>query len=202
MLALSALAAVAAASTPLADASSDNSSVIRPGRSIGKFAVGLTEQQLRRVAGRPTYVVVQPRRLFPRRTVEWQYGRAGDYVVQLVGRPGRMRVNFVSTMLRRERTANKIGVGTRERVVREAYPTIRCAPLEKPQPPGTPPDKNPYVDGIRDCTLFAASGARTIFRSQVPDRRYPVTAEQFLQRAVVVEIVVSLRPCRQWSLAC
>jgi hypothetical protein len=134
--------------------------------------------------------------------VEWQYGAAGDYIVQLAGSPGRMRVNFVSTMLRRERTPRGVRPGTLERVLRERYPTLRCASLEKPNPPGVPPDRTPYVDGTRDCTLFSASGARTIFRSNVIDRRYPVTADQFLRKAVVVEIMVALRPCRQWSIAC
>ena len=113
------LAGILSAASTTSEAARDSSAVIRPGRSIGKFALGMTEQQLRRVAGRPTYVV-QPRRgQFARRTVEWQYGAGGDYIVQLAGSPGRMRVNFVSTMLRRERTPRGVGPGTLEGVLRE-----------------------------------------------------------------------------------
>lgn len=176
--------------------------MIRPGVSIAKFRLGMTEQQVRRAAGRPTAVVRHPRAAFAQRTVELQYGLGAGYVVQLAGPLGRMRVNFVSTTLRRERTSNGIGTGSLERVLRERYPALRCGPLNAAQPPGTPGDRTPYVDNRRDCTLFSGRGSRTIFRSQVTGKRYGVTAEEFLRRAEVVEIAVSLRPCRRWNASC
>jgi hypothetical protein len=193
---------VAVVGATVADAARESSAVIRPGRSIGKFALGMTEQQVRRVAGRPAYVIPRGRASLGQRIVEWQYGRAADYIVRLVGRPGRMRVSFVSTTIRRERTAQGIGTGSRERALRDAYPAIRCGPLNAPSPPGVPPPTNPYVDNGRDCTLFSSSGARTIFRTQVTDTRYGVTAEEYLRRAVVVEVALATRACRRWRTEC
>jgi hypothetical protein len=199
VLAVLALAVVGATT---ADAARQSSAVIRPGRSIGKFALGMTEQQVRRVAGRPTYVIPRGRASLGQRIVEWQYGRAAGYILQLVGGPGRMRVAFISTTLRHERTTQGVGTGTRERRLREAYPALRCGPLQTPPPPGAPPQTNPYVDNGRDCTLFASGGSRTIFRTKVVDKRFGITLEEYLSRAVVVEVVVSTRACRRWRLAC
>jgi hypothetical protein len=199
---LLALAAVGATASVTADAAREASLVIRPGRSIGKFALGMTEQEVRRVAGRPAYVVAQGRASLGQRRVEWQYGAAAQYIVRLVGRPGRMRVTFVSTTLRRERTPQGIGTGSRERALRDAYPEIRCGSLNPPPPPGAPADTNPYAANGRDFTLFSARGTRTIFRTQVTDTRYGVTVEEYLRRAVVVEVVVSVSACRRWRPTC
>jgi hypothetical protein len=191
-----------ATASATADGARQSGAVIVPGRSIGKFALGMTEQQVRRAAGRPTYVIPQGRASFGQRVVEWQYGLGADYVVRLVGRPGRMRVSLVSTALRRERTAKRIGPGSRERVLRDAYSAIRCGPLNASPPPGVPQDPTPYVDNGRDCTLFAANGARTIFRTEVVGTRYGVTAEEYLRRATVVEVVLATRACRRWRTEC
>lgn len=185
-----------------ADAARESGAVIRPGRSIGKFALGMTEQQVRARAGRPRYVIPRGRASFGQRVVEWQYGLAADYVVRLTGRPGRMRVSLVSTILRRERTRQRIGIGSRERTLRAAYPAIRCGTLNPPPPPGFPPDTTPYVHNGRECTLFSGSGARTIFRTEVVDKRFGITLEEYLSRAVVVEVVLATRACRRWSVSC
>ena len=185
-----------------ADAARESSAVIRPGRSIGKFALGMTEQQVRARAGRPAYVIPRGRASLGQRIVEWQYGQAADYILRLVGRPGRMRVSLVSTTLRRERTPQRLGPGSLERTLRATYPALRCGPLKDPPPPGAPTYPGPYVDNKRDCTLFASNGARTIFRSSVTDKRYGVTADEFLRRAVVVEVVLATRACRRWRAEC
>jgi hypothetical protein len=54
---LLALAVAGAAGSAIAEAARDASMVIRPGRAIGTFRLGMTEQQVRRAAGRPTYVI-------------------------------------------------------------------------------------------------------------------------------------------------
>jgi len=193
---------IGAIASATADAARDSSGVIRPGRSIGTFALGMTEQQVRARAGWPTYVIPRGRASLGQRVVEWQYGPAADYVVRLVGRPGRMRVSLVSTMLRRERTAQRVGPGTLERVLRRTYPAIRCGDLTPPPPPGAPPPTNPYAADSRDCTLFSSTGSRTIFRTGVPDRRYGVTVDEYLRRAVVLEVVIATRACRRWQISC
>ena len=197
-----ALAALVGAASTTADASRRTTALIRPGVGIAKFRLGMTEQQVRRAAGRPTYVLARGRVSLGQRRVEWQYGAAAGYIVRLVGRPGQMRVAFVSTTLRRERTQQRVGPGTPERVLRRVYPTVRCGDLTPAPPPGAPPPSNPYAADGRDCTLFSARGTRTIFRTAVPGTRYGVTVAEYLQRAVVVETVVALGPCRRWSPVC
>jgi hypothetical protein len=193
-----AVLAFAVVGATAADAARESTAVIRPARAIGKFTLGMTEAQVRRAAGRPTYVVPRGRLAFGQRLVEWQYGPTASYIVRLAGRPGRMRVSFVSTILRRERTSQGLGVGTPERALRRAYPTLRCGELRPIYPPGSRLGPAPYVDDNRNCTLFSARGARTIFRARVPDRG-AVTRDQYLRRAVVYEVVVSTGPCRRWQ---
>jgi hypothetical protein len=184
---LLAFAAVGATASPVADAGSESSMVIRPGRSIGKFRLGMTEQQVRRVAGRPTYAVPRGRASFGQRRVDWQYGPGAEYVVRLVGRPGRMLVTSVSTILRRERTPQGIGPGARERSLRRLYPSVRCGDLT-PEPLGPGMRRQPYADNHRACTVFSPRGTRTIFRTAVDD--IGLTVEEYLRRAVVVEVLV------------
>jgi hypothetical protein len=182
---VAATAAITAIVTPSAGTAPESTLVIRPGRAIGKFELGMTQQRLLRVAGRPRYVV--PRgSSFGRRTVEWQYGFGAEYIVRLFGRPGQMRVTRVSTTVRRERTPQGIGPGTRERVLRRAYPSIRC---ERLLPLGV---QRQYVSGRRECTLFSPSGRRTIFRSEFVTG-YGVTAAEFLRNAAVTEVTVAAR---------
>jgi hypothetical protein len=189
---------MAAAVSVSANAARESSAVIRPGRAIGKFALGMTEQQLRRIAGRPNYVVPRGQLAFGHRLVEWQYGPTASYIVRLAGRPGRMRVSFVSTVLRRERTSQGVGVGTPERALRRAYPTLHCRSLTPSVPPWSRMGPTPYVENARQCTLFSGRGTRTIFRTHVEERG-AVTRDQFLRRAVVYEVVVSTGPCRRWQ---
>jgi hypothetical protein len=177
--------------TPTGDAAGESNLVIRTGRAIGKFELGMTQQRLLQVAGRPRYVV-QRGSSFGQRTVEYQYGFGAEFIAILFGRPGRMRVVEVSTTVRRERTPRGIGTGSRESALRRAYPSIRCETLTPPPPPGIPPRNTPYVVHDRDCTLFSGRGARTVFKTAVPDKR-GVTAAQYLRRAVVVEVLVSSR---------
>lgn len=186
------LLGVAAVGGASADAARESSIVIRPGSSIGKFRLGMTEQELRRVAGRPTYVVQRGRAPFGQGRVEWQYGPGADYIVYLLGRPGRMRVRAVSTWLVRERTPQRVGPGSRERAVRAAYPPLRCGSLANP-PLGPGMTRHPFVKDQRDCTLFSPHGTRTIFRTEV--QPIAETAAEYRRRAVVTEVVVSRGPC-------
>jgi hypothetical protein len=186
-----ALGLLAAVSVSRGEAASRATLVIRPGESIGKFALGMTQHRLVRVAGPPRYVVARGRSGFGQRRVDYQYGFGAEYVVTLVGRPGQMRVTSVSTTLPRERTRRGIGVGSRERALRRAYPRIRCGTLAPPPPPPGI-DRQPYVENDRDCTLFSGRGTRTIFRTAIAEG-IAITAEQYLRGAIVLEIVVTAR---------
>jgi hypothetical protein len=146
----------------------------------------MTEAQVRRAMGKPRFVVSRPGS-FGLRSVEYQWGQAA-YTVRLSGRPGRLRAVRVGTTLLRERTPNGLGVGSTERAVRRAYPTIRCQPLETSRF-GT---VTLLTTIQRECTVFAASGRRTIFTSDVLERPYEVvTRATWSRRARVIEVSVA-----------
>jgi hypothetical protein len=186
-----ALAAAVAATTSAAPASD---LVIRPGQGIGKFQLGMTEAELRRAVGRPRYVV--PRApTFGLRTVEYQYGLGAEYIAILVGRPGRLRVTRISTILRRERTPRGIGPGSLERTLLRAHPGSRCTPLRMESYKGI----YQYLATLsRTCTLVTASGRRTIFRTAwaQPARRpgqptIRANIPNYLRYARVAEVIVA-----------
>ena len=118
------LAAVAAAASAAAAPSSD--ALIRPGKSIGKARLGMTEAQVRRALGRPL-AAVRRNAGFRGVRVEFQYA---DYelFVQLRGRPNALRVVRVATFQRSERTRERVGVGVLRRTLLARYRgRLRCS---------------------------------------------------------------------------
>jgi len=170
-----------------AAASPSSTLVIRPGVGIAKLRLGMTEAQVRRAMGRPRFVV--PRQAsFGLRSVEYQYGFA-DYTVRLAGPRGRLRAVRVGTTLVRERTPSGVGVGSAERAILRVHRSLRCQALRT----------NRYgsvrlVATIqRECTLFAPSGRRTIFTTDVLERPFEVvTPEIWARRARVIEVSVAV----------
>ena len=186
-----AAAAVVAAGTSAAAPQSDL--VIRPGHGIGKFRLGMSAAEVRRAAGRPTFVVPRAR-TFGLVTVEYQYGLGADYIATLVGRPGRLRVTRISTIARRERTPKGVGPLSTERALLRAYPAVRCTRLRTGNIGGVP-----YLATLtRTCTLFAPSGRRTVFRTgwAAPDPppgrpRIKPSVENYSRYARIDEVIVS-----------
>jgi hypothetical protein len=159
---------------------------IRPGQAIGKIRLGMTGAEVRGAMGKPRFVVRRPA-AFGLQALEYQYGLA-EYTVRLSGRPGRLRAVRVGTTLVRERTPRGVGVGSLERTVLSAYPSTRCQTLRT------------YRSGSvtlvatiqRECTLFAPSGRRTIFTTDVYERPYEViTPRIWARRARVIEVSVA-----------
>lgn len=160
--------------------------VIRPGVGIAKVRLGMTEAQVRRAMGRPRLVYTRPA-AFGLRSVELEYGLA-NYTVRLFGRPGRLRAVRVTTTLLRERTPTGVGVGSLERSLLRAYRTLRCEPLET--------ERHGSIRIVftiqRDCTLFAPSGRRTIFTTDVRERMFEViTPAMWARRARVIQVSVA-----------
>jgi hypothetical protein len=184
---LAAAVLTAAAAVASAAARSDATLVIRPGVGIGKLRLGMTEAQVRRAMGRPRFVVTR-RAGFGLSSLEYQYGLA-EYTVRLFGRPGRLRAVRVGTTLVRERTPLRVGVGSSERAIRNAYPALRCEPL-----------KTELFGSVRvvrtiqrECTLLAPSGRRTIFTTDVFEKGFEVvTPRTWARRAEVIEVSVAV----------
>ncbi len=180
-----ALAACVLASAP-AGAAPTTQTLIRPAVGIGKLRLGMTEAQVRRAMGRPTFVA-RRRGAFGLQTVEFQYGFA-EYTVRLRGRAGRLRAVRVGTTLVRERTPQGVGAGSLERRVLRTYRSVRCQPLRTVRS-----GSMTYVATIqRECTVFAPSGRRTIFTTDVQERMFEViTPAAWANRASVIEVSVA-----------
>jgi hypothetical protein len=145
------LLASSAAASPARDA------VVRPGVSVGKIRLGMSEAQLRRAMGRPAYVAGRTK-VFGGVRVEYQFGIDADYTVELRGRPGALRVVEVSTSLRSQRLPNGLGVGSRVRALRAAYrDRLRCTPF-----PTFTDRGGTRIHGTSTCRLGTATGA-TLF---------------------------------------
>jgi hypothetical protein len=149
------LAAVVAAASAAAAPTSDT--LIRPGKSIGKARLGMSEVEVRRALGRPL-AVVRKQVGFGRQEVEYQYAD-GYLFVHLRGPRSALRVVRILTLQRSERTSAGVGVGSRERALLGAYRgKLRCTRLKTGRHGGVL-----FVVGDRTCTLTAGS-ARTVFR--------------------------------------
>jgi hypothetical protein len=181
-----AVVAAGAASLP-AGAGTEASLVIRPGAGISKLRLGMTEAQVRRAMGKPRFVFTRPT-AFGLRSLEYQYGFA-EYSVRFFGRRGRLRAVRVGTTLVRERTSNGLGVGSTERAILRAYRALRCQPL-RTQPHGS---IRTVITVPRECTLFAASGRRTIFTTNVQLKNTwdLITPATWAKRARVIEVSVA-----------
>jgi hypothetical protein len=179
------VAAASAAAAPTSDA------LIRPGTSIGKVRLGMSEAAVRRSAGRP-WAVVRKQLGFGRQEVELQYAD-GELFVVLRGPRSALRVVRVVTFQRSERTASGVGVGSREGALLRAYRgKLRCTKLQTARRAGTL-----FVVDDRTCTL-SSRGARTFFRI---DGRVESTwdttrwsrLEEWAKNARIVEVGVEAR---------
>jgi hypothetical protein len=117
---LSAVAALPAASAPTRDM------LVRPGRGIGKVALGMTEAQVRRALGSHRTVARRRELGFGQRYVERQWGY-GEWSVGFQGLRGRMRVVMVGTTLRSQRTPARLGIGSRIRDIVRVHPRATCS---------------------------------------------------------------------------
>lgn len=114
------LAAATAAAAPTRDA------LVRPGRGIGTVTVGMTRQQVQAALGRHTFVSRRRDLGFREQYLELQWGYA-TWTVGFQGRPGSLRVVMVGTTLRRQRTREGLGTGSRVRDIVRAYPRATCS---------------------------------------------------------------------------
>jgi hypothetical protein len=117
-------------------AAPERDQVIRLGKGIGKVQLGMTMPAVRRALG-GRHVAVYRRDDFGAqgRYVELGWERPGrtswDPVVWQVGfrstsRRGALRVTRVATTARSQRTPSGLGIGSRARDVKRAYPEATC----------------------------------------------------------------------------
>lgn len=118
------LAAAVAVGSVTAAASRD--ALVHPGRGIGKLRLGLTQAEVRRVLGAPSYVARRRRLGFGEQYLELQWGYA-EWTVGFQGRPGHMRTVRIGTTLRSQRTRSNLGTGSRVRHILRVYPQATCS---------------------------------------------------------------------------
>jgi hypothetical protein len=156
-LVIVALVALAAAGSVAAKP--DDRERIRHGAGIGKIRLGMTYAEVRRILGGPQTVDRRERLSGGRRYLEFGWD-LGWWSVGFLGRPGKLRVAMVSTLNRRERTVEGLGIGTRERVVRRTL-RVRCAEISERSPSGNfPSQPQPFE---RRCTYASHRGRETAF---------------------------------------
>ena len=170
-----------------APAAGAGDTLVRPGKGIGRINLGMSEVQLRRVMGKPDYVVAK-RATFGRRVVEYQYGLAADWRITLRGPRGALRVVGVATALRRERTPEGFGVGTAEPKLIAGYGSrLRCEPYVRTNLQGLVTLKNT----VRECVLGRPGGPQTVFLSRIfPVNAYEIITPKDIPRARVIEVAV------------
>ena len=151
-----ALCAASVSASPIGDTR------IRHGAGVGRVQLGMTYGQLRKVLGGPQ--AVNGRQTFRRglRYVEfaWDFGW---WKVALAGRPGKLRVAFVETQNRKDRTRDGLGVGTWESELRRELRPLRCQLVKRPFQGG-----QPLVPVEARCTYPSHRGRETAFVLQSP----------------------------------
>jgi hypothetical protein len=145
-----AVLAVLIAAAGVAAASAEGA--IRLHSGIGRVSLGMSEAQVRAVLGRPDSV--RRARAGATRILVLDYTMTGAFRVTLRGPLGALRATTVVTRSRRERTPAGVGVGSRERALRAAYPSIRCRDV---RPRGS------RVPIRRDCLLGSLDRRHTLF---------------------------------------
>lgn len=118
--------AIAALATASATAAPQRELVIIPGQQIGKVRIGMGLAQVRGALGRPTGLNKRQRTAFGE-YVEYDWGW-GRWTVGLSGRAPNLRVSLIATTTRRERTKERVGVGTPAARVASVYRDrgVRC----------------------------------------------------------------------------
>lgn len=164
--------AAPAAAAPARDA------LVRPGRAIGRVAVGMTSQQVHAALGRHTFVSKRLDLGFGERYLELQWGYAA-WTVGFQGRPGRLRAVLVGTTVRRQRTPEGLGTGSRIREIVRAYRRATCSDWAGL---GANSSKERWI------VVAHPSGSRTIFAAIGNAKPSPAPLE-------VVEVMVQ-RPAR------
>ena len=155
-VAVAALGAASVSASPIGDTR------IRHGAGVGRVQLGMTYGQLRKALGGPQ--AVNGRLTFRRglRYVEfaWDFGW---WKVALAGRPGKLRVAFIETQSRGERTLDGLGVGTWESHLRRELRPLRCQRVRRPFQNTTV-----MITVESRCTYASHRGRETAFVLEAP----------------------------------
>lgn len=97
---------------------------IVPGQSIGKVAIGMTLEQVKRALGKPEGVIEREQLGFGRAYTELSWNLT-EWRIGFVVEQGRYRVVRIGSSVRGERTREGVGVGSRGKAVERTY-RVRC----------------------------------------------------------------------------
>jgi hypothetical protein len=157
---------------------------IRHGGGVGPVQLGMTYGQLRKALGGPQ--AVNGRLTLGRlRYVEfaWDFGW---WKVALAGHPGKLRVAFIETQNRKDRTRDGLGVGTWESDLRRDLRPLRCQRVRRPFQGG------PLLVTMESrCSFASHRGRETVFVLEAP--RGPEWSWKRRERSVVAVRVQETR---------
>jgi len=142
------LAATSAAAAPERDTR------VRHGLGIGRVTLGMTYAEVRKILGGPQTVDKRERLRDGRRYLQFSWD-FGWWTVGFMGRPGKLRVAFVQTLNAQQRTVEGLGVGTKERKLRNTL-RLRCAEVS------SRPSRTGFAFERR-CTYASHRGRETAF---------------------------------------
>jgi hypothetical protein len=158
---------------------------VRHGEGIGKIHLGMTPGAVQRALGRDAILVRRERRSRGRIYAEYHWDM-GWWAVGFLGPPGRLRVVQVSTLSRRQRSPEGLGVDSTEDQVTRKLPA-RCAWV-------WPPNGGP---GHPECVYRLPNGRQTVF---IFDRWAGHYDREPVSRVSIVE--VRARGCDHWARNC
>jgi hypothetical protein len=152
----------AAAATAGVGASPIRDDRIRHGAGVGPVRLGMTYGELRKALGGPQAVNARPTLPGGLRYVEfaWDFGW---WRVALAGRRAKLRVAFIETQSRRERTRDGLGVGTWESDLRRDLRPLRCQRVRRPFQ-----GSSLYVTAESRCVYASHRGRETVFVLEAP----------------------------------
>jgi hypothetical protein len=167
-----------------ADAARSRTALVRPGIGIGKVWLGMSVAQVRRALGPAQLVNRRVRVGFGRSYVEYAWDN-GWWLVGFQGRRGRLRVVRIATLSPRERTRERLGIGSRVRAVLARYPHATCRRV------------GPFLgNGDTQLVVRHATGTLTVFSLPLDERPGAMRIDEIIVKQPVREFgIVGIKDC-------
>jgi hypothetical protein len=154
-----ALTIVVAAAVLAAPASATESTIV-PGMQIGKVRLGMTLTQVKKVLGQPQTVNARKQLSGQRGYIEYGWNFS-SFWVGFVNTKGVLHAALVGTVLRGEKTASGVGVGSSLEKLRAGYKVACTNASDGPYDPHYYRDPGEYLSSY--CLIGSPAAPTTVF---------------------------------------